>query len=286
VREREAELCASEAGRPPSPPENPPALLAIGLDGGRIQMREADPESGSRWREDKVAAVTTYLPGDGAEREPAALATSYMATLSRSERFGQLARVEAERRGLSRAEQVLILADGGSWIDPVAEREFPGAVRILDWYHASEHLHDCARAIHGPESPKARRRAERWKRLLWDGQVEAVVAELERARRRLGPPPETAGPEDPRRVLAGNAAYFRQNRAHLDYPTYRRRGWPVGSGNVESGIKQFNKRVKGTEQFWQPPGAEAILALRSLWISQDDRWPRYWRNRPAYREAA
>jgi hypothetical protein len=74
--------------------------------------------------------------------------------------------------------------------------------------------------------------------------------------------------EHPRRVLAANVGYFRKNLAHMDYPAYRRKGWPIGSGNVESGIKQFNKRVKGTEQFWQPTGVEAILALRGLWLSQ------------------
>jgi hypothetical protein len=63
---------------------------------------------------------------------------------------------------------------------------------------------------------------------------------------------------------------------------YRRKGWPIGSGNVEAGVKCFNHRVKGTEQFWTKPGVEAIRALRALWLSQDLRWDRYWANRSAY----
>jgi hypothetical protein len=63
---------------------------------------------------------------------------------------------------------------------------------------------------------------------------------------------------------------------------YRRRGWPIGSGETEAAVKQFNKRIKGTEQFWSTDGVEAILGLRGLWLSQDDRWSRYWENRPAY----
>ena len=47
-------------------------------------------------------------------------------------------------------------------------------------------------------------------------------------------------------------------------------------------MKQFNKRVKGTEQSWNEPGIEPILALRAAWVSQDDRWGRYWANRAAY----
>ncbi len=68
----------------------------------------------------------------------------------------------------------------------------------------------------------------------------------------------------------------------MNYPTYRSNGWPIGSGETEAGVKQFNKRVKGTEQFWSEPGIEPILALRSTWLSQDARWERYWGNRPAY----
>lgn len=64
----------------------------------------------------------------------------------------------------------------------------------------------------------------------------------------------------------------------MDYPRYRANGWPIGSGVTESGVKLFNKRVKGTEQFWNTrasDGVAAILALRSLRLSDDDRWHHY-----------
>lgn len=62
----------------------------------------------------------------------------------------------------------------------------------------------------------------------------------------------------------------------MNYPEYRQRGWPIGSGPTESEVKQVNKRVKGTEQFWDLEGVEPILALRALWLSQDGRWDHYW----------
>lgn len=282
ARERDAEVRASESGRPPVGPENAPQVLAIGLDGGRIQMREADPVTNCRWREDKVAAITSYQPGP---KGPQALVTTYVATLEQAEAFGRQARVEAERRGISRAQQVLVLGDGGNWIDPLVAREFQGAVRILDWYHASEHLHDCARARYGAHEARAAAWAERLKAWLWEGDVRRVIAALEKAASQMGPPQAEDGPEHPRRILACNVAYFRNNQEHMDYPRYRTNGWPVGSGNVEAGVKLFNKRVKGTEQFWQPEGAEAMLCLRALWIAQDRRWHRYWSTRPAFRAA-
>ena len=83
--------------------------------------------------------------------------------------------------------------------------------------------------------------------------------------------------------------YFETHRHHMDYPTFRRKGWPIGSGVTESAVKQFNPPkadVKGTEQFWSVPGVETILSLRALWLSQDGRWERYWNTRPAYSKAA
>ena len=128
--------------------------------------------------------------------------------------------------------------------------------------------------------------AEELTTALWDGQIAQVIALLQTHAQRLGPPQAGDGPEHPRRVLANNVGYFETHRSHMDYPTYRRRGWPIGSGVTEGGVKQFNKRVKGTEQFWSLTGVEAILALRALWLSQDDRWNRYWNTRPAYAKAA
>lgn len=286
-RERDAEVRRSECGQPPQAPLNPPELLAISLDGGRIQMRDKNTETGSRWREDKVAALTTYTPGVEAEdKKPEPLVTTYVATLAACATFGRMARVEAERRGMNRAQQLLLLGDGGNWIDPLGLKEFPAAERILDWYHASEHLHDCAKALHGAETAAAKRLAKQLENHLWWGRTNKVIEKLKTFSEQLGAPRKSDAADHPRIVLAGNVEYFKKNAAHMEYPRYRKKGWPIGSGNVEAGVKQFNKRVKGTDQFWQPAGAEAALNLRALWLAQDQRWSRYWSNRPAYFLAA
>jgi hypothetical protein len=284
---REAEVRAYEQGQHPAGPANAPALLVIGMDGGRVQTREKQGENGSRWREDKVGTLTSYLPGDGTPAQrPQPLVTTYVATMGATEPFGKLVRVEAERRGLRQATTVLVLGDGGNWIDPLSARERLHDQRIVDYYHAAEHLHDAARAALGRDTPEAAALAAQLEEALWDGQTEPVIATLQGHAQRLGPPQAADGPEHPRRVLANNVGYFQTHRAHMDYPTYRRKGWPIGSGVTESAVKQFNKRVKGTEQFWNVPGVEAILCLRALWLSQDDRWRRYWDTRPAYAQAA
>src|SRR5947208_2841134 len=66
--ERDRQTRALREGRYPQGPANAPQLLVIGMDGGRWQGRQKDPDTDSRWREDKVLTVSSYVPGDGRER--------------------------------------------------------------------------------------------------------------------------------------------------------------------------------------------------------------------------
>jgi hypothetical protein len=287
VQERSREVQGYEGGCRPASPVNAPALLVIGMDGGRVQTREKQGENGSRWREDKVSAITSYLPGDGTpDHPPTPLVTTYVATMEKTEAFGKLVHVEAERRGIRQAATVLVMGDGGNWIDPLSDRERLHDRRIVDYYHAAEHLFDAARAALGPQTPETFALAGQLKDALWDGRLDEVIATLKMQAQRLGTPQPGDGVDHPRRVLANHVSYFETHRHHMDYPTFRRKGWPIGSGVTESAVKQFNKRVKGTEQFWSIPGVESILSLRALWLSQDERWVQYWNTRPAYSKAA
>ncbi len=169
--------------------------------------------------------------------------TTYVATMGATEAFAKPLHVEAERRGLRQADTVLVLGDGRNWIDPLSEREHLHDQRIVDYYHAVEHLYEVARAALGRETPAAAALSRQLKDALWDGRLDELLAKLRTHAERLGPPQVSDGPEHPRRVLANNVGYFQTHRAHLDYPRYRRKGWPIGSGVTESAVKQFNKRV-------------------------------------------
>jgi len=276
VEAQAAEVVAYEQGRRPRGPANDPELLVIGLDGGRVQGREKDPDSGSRWREDKVLTITSYHPGDGQDQAPQPVMTTCVATMGDSQAVGKLARVEAERRGVRQARQVLLMGDGAGWIDSQQQAHFGRHRRIVDYYHAVEHVHEVARAVDPQPEGRQKALADELERLLWRGQMPGLINALEACAARVGPPQEHDPPDHPRRVLAQNVGYFTRHQEHMNYAAYRQRGWPIGSGALESGVKQFNKRVKGTEQFWLQEGVEPILALRALWLSQDDRWNHYW----------
>jgi hypothetical protein len=282
VEQRAVEVQAMARGINPQGPLNAPPLVVLGMDGGRVQMREKDPVTQSRWREDKVLSITSYLPGDGQDKAPRKLVTTYVATMENAGAFGPMVAVEAYRRGLWQVPMVLNISDAGAWIDPLSELYHLVDVRIIDFHHADERLFDVARALQGKETPEARALGEELEGLLYEGKVEQVIAWMKAQADRLGPAQETDGPTHVREVLRQNLGYFEKHKEFMRYDEYRAKGWPIGSGNVEAGVKCFNKRVKGTEQFWTKPGAESIMALRAMWMSQDQRWDRYWANRPAY----
>ena len=282
IEQRDQEHMEFLCGHPPESPANPPELLVIGPDGGRVQFRDPDPETGHRWREDKVLAVSSYLPGNGRDVPPERLTTTYMATMGAVQEFSELCGLEALRRGLRSAKRVIALADCGTWIGTVLEHVCPDAVRIADWRHAQEYLYDAAAAWKGKGTPKAHALTEELEMHLWEGRVNEVIRTLRKGSRLKGAPRANDPQDHPRRTIARALSYFQNNHAYMNYPYYRAQGWPIGSGVTEAGVKQFNKRVKGSEQFWSEEGVETILALRANYQSQDDRWTRYWSSRPAY----
>ena len=98
----------------------------------------------------------------------------------------------------------------------------------------------------------------------------------------MPPPPEgqEVKPTDPYEVIRLTIGYLTNNQPRMDYPRYRREGLPTCSGLVESLVKQFNRRVKGTEKFWNPTQAETILQLRAAYLCEDDRLAKHLKNRP------
>jgi hypothetical protein len=293
VSKRDAEVKDLERGIKPDGPLNTPQLMVLGMDGGRVQMREKDAKTQSRWRENKVLSISSYLPGEkgwsrkskGSEsksKPPRKLVTTYVATMGNAQAFGPMVAAEAYRRGLWQALVVLNISDGGNWIDPLSELYKLVDHRILDFHHADERLFEVASALKGKETPEAQALGKELENLLYNGKVEQVIAWMKAEAERLGPAQPNDGPTHVREVLRQNIGYFERHQQHMRYDEYRAKGWPIGSGNVEAGVKCFNKRVKGTEQFWHRRGVEAVMALRALWMSQDQRWQRHWTNRPAY----
>ena len=118
--------------------------------------------------------------------------------------------------------------------------------------------------------------------MLWEGKSDELIADLRGESDRVGHPEKADTNSSPRVILYRDAySYFPNNREAIDYPTFRSKGWPLGSGVTEGAVKQFNLRMKGSDKSWNVSnmGAEEMLALCAHYHSEDGRWDRYWKSR-------
>lgn len=240
---------------------------------------------------ESAALKVPQEPQEPQEREryqaPERILRTCLSSLTNSAEFGRQMQREAERRRFFEAPQGVFIGDGLPWNWSIQREHFPTFTPILDFIHVVQYLFAAATAWESSDP-------ERWKRFLemaeacWQGRAAEVVAQLERelATRGVGPE-EDVVKDSPHEPLFATARYLRNNLARMDYPRYRRLGFPITSAPMESLVKQINFRVKGTEMFWNDPegaegaeGAEPILQLRAASLCEDDRLDRHLRRRP------
>ena len=82
-------------------------------------------------------------------------------------------------------------------------------------------------------------------------------------------------------VVSTALGYLQKHTDKMRYPEYRCQGLPITSSYVESAVKQFNQRVKGTEKFWTEAGAEALLQLRADYLGSTNVLADFWETRQA-----
>jgi hypothetical protein len=259
----------------PEPPA-PIPILYIEVDGTGVPMVAAElagragkqPDGSAKTREVKLGAVFTQTRCDAEGRpERDHQSTTYVGSFAPAADFGVQIRTEARRRGLGRAGQVVVLGDGAAWIWELARVNFPDGVQILDLFHVLERLHALGDGLYGPGSAEAARQVETWREWLKQDQVEAVIAAARARRAALDPPPGDA--------LDKQIAFFEHHRHRMLYQTYRNRGFFCGSGVIEAGCKTVvGQRLKQSGMFWSEPGAQNVLDLRCLLLSQ--RWDPSW----------
>ena len=122
-----------------------------------------------------------------------------------------------------------------------------------------------------------------WAQWLWEGSIDLLIGAVAARSQALGSPSE--GDEtSPAAVVAKTLAYLQNQRARMQYHKYRRLGLPITSSHIESTVKQLNRRVKGTEKFWNQ-GAEPLLVLAAAHLSETNQFERFWQNRRDHLES-
>jgi hypothetical protein len=259
----------------------PVPILYVQMDGTGVPVvkKETEGRKGktdgqpSHTREVKLGCVFTQTAWDEegfAIRDPDS--TTYTGAIETAEEFGRRLYVEAWKRGSSRAKKKVVIGDGAEWIWNLAPDHFPGAIQIVDLYHARQHLWELVRKLY----PNDGGQQKAWmkvhqKRLLDKGKIEKLVTSI----RSLS----SDNPEVSEKIRI-EADYFERNADRMRYPKFRRQHLFVGSGVIEAGCKTVvGSRLKQSGMFWTVRGANAILALRCCHLN--GRFEDYWASRRA-----
>jgi len=242
-------------------------LSEIGKTGAKLDS----PEETARAEETSTAA-SDGLTGPSLEHR------NVVASRRHWEAFGPLLASQAWYRGFAASTRKVFVSDGSATIEKLQQTHFSHYTSVLDILHALSYGLAAARAVSSNEA-LAERKYDSWAAKIWEGRVDEVIDELFAYGRKFGEPPLDAGSDDPREVIRKSRVFYENHACRMDYPSYRRAGFPLTSSLMESMVKQVSRRVKGTEKYWSSPGGEAILRLCGEYLSDDEPMGAYWEQR-------
>lgn len=269
---QQADLCTMWTAPQPHAadpfPQPPPKLLQLASAGALVaefkRVKQPEPRPRKPKEQSQAPPVPPRLkkaPPPHPDK-PRRLARAVVATrLSSHEQFALLVAAAAHARNFFGARLKAFLGDGaaGNWT--IHAKHFADFVAILDFVHALAYLYELCTA--GRPLDAATADWPRWLTAMWQGRIVELLPELRARVAALGAAPADAPASDPRQVAARAAGYLERHAAKMRYDEYRRQGLPIGSGWIESTVKQVGQRVKGSEKFWSGSGAEAMLQLRA-----------------------
>jgi hypothetical protein len=149
--------------------------------------------------------------------------------------------------------RLCVIGDGAEWIWKHVQALFPDATQVLDYYHCSEYLHKVAYAQYG-HTLQALEWAEATLTRLYQGQVSAVLGGL----RRMQPVSDEAA-----KAINNCWIHLHEHRNRTSYGKFRRGGYLLGSGGIESSNKFIcHVRLKRSGAWWYEASSNQMLALR------------------------
>ncbi len=241
--------------------------MGVAMDGAMVHVRAEG------WKELKTGCVFEIErrpTPDTQSGETADLAqavrTSYVAHLGGPEIFGQHVWAEARRRDWTHAHDTIALGDGAPWVWNLVKEHFYDSRQAVDWYHATHHLASAARLLKGDGEAAAHQWFTQQQTTLFQGHADQIALQLQQAASQ-----QLAGGEQ----LQREAGYFRDNHRRMQYMELREDGFPIGSGMVESGCKQFRARFNGPGMQWSRLGIERLLPVRAAIMSH--RFDQLWK---------
>jgi hypothetical protein len=238
----------------------------------------AQQEAARPAEQPEVVEEVLHKAGQAVPWRPPEVASKQLAASRRSwSAFGPILALMAWRLGFYAAERKAFVGDGSDNNWTMWRERFSSFVPILDIIHVISYV--FAAAMAGQPFDQGWVIYVRWVTWVWQGVVARVIEELVQRQSELGEPAEGDGETHPRVVVATALGYLQRHQDKMRYADYRRQGLPITSSYVESAVKQFNQRVKGTEKFWREEGAEDLLQLCADHWSDDTPMPEFWQRR-------
>ena len=208
---------------------------------------------------------------------PELVSSNVVASGQNWEAFGPMVATRAWYSGFAAAKHKVFVSDGSSTIEKLQETYFSNFTSVLDLLHGLGYSMHVARATTSVESDTAKS-YNNWAALIWQGKVGAVIKEFDALQKLHGDPPPDCKADDVREVIRAARVYYTNHQHRMNYPEYRRKGYPLTSSLMESTVKQINYRVKGTEKYWSTEGGEKILRLRGDYLSGDQPMQAFWKS--------
>jgi hypothetical protein len=235
--------------------------LQISVDGAMVPLLHG------LWSEVKTLVIGDVQPAVE-ERGEKVVHTDNLSYFSRkvnAEEFQRLALVEIHHRGVEQALEVGAIVDGADWEQGFIDYHCPDALRILDFPHAAEHVNNIGEFLYGEHTPESQAWLGEHLHCLKQAGPDKLLLEFHNL--------QLQHPEA--QPISGNLAYLEKRKEQMQYPLFQARGWPIGSGIVESGNKLVvEARLKGSGMHWAEQHVNPMLALRNIICS--DRWKSEW----------
>jgi hypothetical protein len=244
--------------------------LVVAIDGCQAPRRDG-------WHEVKVATVyRNESRCRKASGRGQVLQKEYVASVEKAEGFGRRLWDVVLIWGIEQVHRLVCMGDGAIWIWNLAAEHFPGAIEIVDFYHALESAcggWQVGEALWGDRQRSERTRGwvHHYRKQLRRGRVDLVIAAIERGQERLKDILSAEGAD----VVRRNLEYFRSNRGRMDYARYRQMGLSIGTGIVEGSCKfVVQSRFKRPGSRWSEDGLRWLLALKLMRLN--NRWELLW----------
>jgi hypothetical protein len=271
---REKKLSLWTAGQLPEGEALKGKRVAIGVDGGRINIRQTHRKGRKRksgwpgyetdWKEPKLLIIY-ILDEEGRKISQTDIPLIADGTLQGKEKFLKLLEMYLRQLGIARADSIVLLGDGAKWIwKNVPDLLYRLGCRpeqvtgILDNCHATQHLYKVGEALFGGTAGK--KWAKKWAKQLKKGKTRALLSEIKHFL-------DNKKSKDQETVQTEYNFFLEHlENGRLDYADFKEQKLPIGSGVVESLIRQVvNIRLKSCAKSWLDENAEAFLYARCQW---------------------